>query len=245
MLVQNGVVCPVVHYSRRFGAAVFRKPRGTEPRLWLPVSRRRGRVQGAASLDDFTRRARWEQLVCGLECWWPWIDRILMRAARARTGIPGVARQLGEELAALPQAEGLPDFVRLSAPGRGIEEPLMALAGKASALAAFLRSREFHPRPRMRTLTDALNGQWSRRGTQFDRAMACAQQRAAMRLPPRQIASALAGTPEMGFRRSIGRCEKRLTFPPSPVAAAAHLFFRRKYKVPWPKRAARLRTRRR
>jgi len=67
-----------------------------------------------------------------------------------------------------------------------------------SDLLDFLRSERFRIKPPKKTLIDALNlpvGDEKRR-------------RAANRLPPRQIANAMAGLPELEWRTSLDKCSK-------------------------------------
>jgi hypothetical protein len=70
-------------------------------------------------------------------------------------------------------------------------------AGHPDALFDFLRSEKFRRKPPTKTIKDALRN--------VDPAI---RQRAANRLPTRQIANAMAGVPELRWRTSSDKCSK-------------------------------------
>ncbi len=70
------------------------------------------------------------------------------------------------------------------------------------ALLDFLQSHRFNKKPPRHTVVRALNGSWA------DEESRLAAQQAAMRLPTRQIANAMAGVPEISWRTSLDRCSR-------------------------------------
>src|SRR5712691_6510065 len=99
------------------------------------------------------------------------------------------------------------------------------LAG-AGALRQFLRSRRFHRKPSKRAVVDALR-------EKYDDPK---RMKAAAQLPTRQIANALAGVPQIGWRTSLDRCSKIPSR--SVVGGRTEDYYRALYGIPVPKRVA-------
>jgi len=72
------------------------------------------------------------------------------------------------------------------------------VVGHPAKLLQFLRSEKFRKRPPKKTFEDALHLYHSEQ-----------RQRAANRLPTRQIANAMAGVPRIKWRTSLDKCSKR------------------------------------
>ena len=87
------------------------------------------------------------------------------------------------------------------------------------ALLEFLRSPNFVRKPLKQTVITALAGDWDEEGW-----------RAATRLPPRRIANAMAGVPEISWRTSLDRCSKTpsKSLPDTRTAE----YYRKMYDLP-------------
>jgi len=96
----------------------------------------------------------------------------------------------------------------------------------AGALRQFLQSRRFHRKPSKRAVINALREEYE----DPKRIKAAAQ------LPTRQIANALAGVPQIGWRRSLDRCSK--TPARIVVGRKTEEYYRALYGIPVPKRVA-------
>ena len=92
------------------------------------------------------------------------------------------------------------------------------------ALLDFLRSHRFNRKPPRRTVVRALNGSWA------DEESRLAAQQAAMRLPTRQIANAMAGVPKISWRTSLDRCSRLPSLMAVQKRTDKH--YRELYKVP-------------
>jgi hypothetical protein len=91
-----------------------------------------------------------------------------------------------------------------------------------SDLFDFLRSEKFRIKPPKQTVIDALNL------PEEDEK----RKRAANRLPPRQIANAMAGLPELEWRTSLDKCSKNPCS--SPVALNTDRYYRAMFSIPVP-----------
>jgi hypothetical protein len=88
-----------------------------------------------------------------------------------------------------------------------------------SILVDFLKSRKFRRKPPKKTVVDAVRLDHSEQ-----------RQRAANRLPTRQIANAMAGVPKLGWRTSLDKCSK---CPSSArVGYSAATYYRRMFGIP-------------
>jgi hypothetical protein len=121
-----------------------------------------------------------DELVKWLEEHWPKIVKALLAAA-AKNDTREVATVLGSIAAA-------PD-IRPTWQCKIIDHP--------AELTEYLRSEKFRRKPPKKTVADALALNHSEE-----------RQRAANRLPTRQIANAMAGVPKLKWRTSFDRCSK-------------------------------------
>lgn len=107
-------------------------------------------------------------------------------------------------------------------PGSGEYERELLLE-HADVLLEFLESSEFVRKPSRASVEHAIEGRWN--DPKKDRAAA--------RLPTRQIANAMAGVPKLAWRSSLKRC--RATPCPMAVQARTGEHFRKLYKIPFSK----------
>ena len=96
----------------------------------------------------------------------------------------------------------------------------------AGALWQFLHSRRFHRKPSKRAVVNALNAE-------YDDPK---RMKAAAHFPTRQIANAMAGVPQIGWRTSLDRCSKIPSR--SVVGRKTEEYYRALYGIPIPKRVA-------
>ena len=128
----------------------------------------------------------------------------------------------------LLSARGEEDIAAALLPYAGPETGRGVLAQRlikyASALLSFLKSSRFHRKPPKQAVVDALN-----RPSNDKRQM-----RGAAKLPTRQIANAMAGVPELGWRTSLDRCSK----VPSNlfIGKRTEDHYRALFSIPEPKR---------
>ncbi|MGH9770234.1 MAG: tetratricopeptide repeat protein [Candidatus Acidiferrales bacterium] len=99
------------------------------------------------------------------------------------------------------------------------------LIDHANSLAEFLKSDRWFMPPRARLATAF--GSWATPEKQS------AAQKAAMSLPPRQIACAMAGVPELSWRTSFARAQRSPCL--MAVRSVTEEFYRIEFKLPWPK----------
>jgi hypothetical protein len=141
-------------------------------------------------------------LIRWLEAYWPWMEARLLGAE--------VAEDVG---AILEAASEEPDFRR---------EWQKRLLPNPAALFDFINNGRFRKNLPMATLKDALD-----RSLNDERC-----KRAANQLPTRQIANAMAGVPDIGWRRSLDRCSVR---PSSvPIALNMDWYYRETYGLQIP-----------
>ena len=93
----------------------------------------------------------------------------------------------------------------------------------AAALREFLWDERFRKTLPKATVTDALTLPW-----EDER-----RRRAANQFPSRQIANAMAGVPDISWRRSLDRCSAQPSI--AFVAVNMDMFYRDKYGIPTPK----------
>lgn len=105
------------------------------------------------------------------------------------------------------------------------EESANYIWERADTLCEFLASGRFHRKPPKAQAARALDGSWLKPDVM----------QAAMALPSRQIASALAGVPELSWRTSFDRCMRKpcQTVPSYRIAEAYRIL----YGLPWPREA--------
>jgi len=97
------------------------------------------------------------------------------------------------------------------------------LLQNAAALREFLWDERFRKTLPKATVTDALTLPW-----EDER-----RRRAANQFPSRQIANAMAGVPDISWRRSLDRCSAQPSI--AFVAVNMDMFYRDKYGIPMPK----------
>lgn len=202
-------------------------PRGAKPKI--------------SDHDLIGRRA---MLIASLEMWWPWIGPELLKARDAEAVAQALRRPAEANNARPARAPEFENRVGVEPPGTYGGPELNALAGQAGALAEFLQSPRFIRRPKQTNVRRALLGAWQPQpGTGFSLEMAERQQKAANCLPFRQIANAMAGVPEIGWRQSLERCagfsapqmiaNGQRWYPDLiPIRLAARLWAHATYRVP-------------
>jgi hypothetical protein len=121
-----------------------------------------------------------DELVKWLEEYWPRIVKALLAAAAKND-----TREVAAVLASIAAA---PD-IRPTWQGEIMDHP--------AELMEYLRSKKFRRKPPKKTVADALGLYHSEE-----------RQRAANRLPARQIANAMAGVPKLKWRTSLDRCSE-------------------------------------
>jgi hypothetical protein len=144
-----------------------------------------------------------DSLVIWLEPVWPWLQDRLLQA---RTG-----EQVGAVLEAVSKEPDLrPEWQK-------------RLLQNGAALYEFLWDERFRKTLPKTTVTNALTLLW-----EDER-----RQRAANQFPSRQIANAMAGVPDISWRRSLDRCfaQPSLAF----VAVSMDMFYRDGCGIPMPK----------
>lgn len=144
-----------------------------------------------------------DAIVLWLEPAWSWLDD---RLPWASTGEQ--VRSILEALAGEPDSR---------------QECQERLLQNAAALCEFLRDERFRKTPPKTTVTDALT-----LPLEDER-----RRRAANQFPSRQIANAMAGVPDISWRRSLDRCSAQPSI--AFVAVSMDMFYRDMYGIPMPK----------
>lgn len=142
-------------------------------------------------------------LVLWLEPVWPWLEDRLLKA--------NTREQVGAILEAVAEGPDLrPEWQK-------------RLLQNAAALCEFLWDKRFRKTLPKATVTNALTLPWGDER----------RQRAANQFPSRQIANAMAGVPDISWRRSLDRCfaQPSVAF----VAVSMDMFYRDKCGIPMPK----------
>lgn len=91
--------------------------------------------------------------------------------------------------------------------------------GHPAKLLDFLRSKKFRRKPPKKTVADALYLYHSEK-----------RQRAANRLPTRQIANAMAGVPKLKWRSSLDKCSKNPST--ARVGYNTEMYYRTQFRIP-------------
>jgi hypothetical protein len=142
-------------------------------------------------------------MVLWLERYWSWLEDRLL-TARTVEQVIAILEAVAEE------PELRPEWQK-----RLLENP--------AALHDFLCSKRFRKTPPKTTVIQALNLDWKDKG----------RPRAANQFPSRQIANAMAGIPDIGWRRSLDRCSTQPSRASVPVNL--DMFYREKYSIDAPK----------
>ena len=151
-------------------------------------------------IDDTELFRMRDGLIMWLEPYWPWMGDRLYAASN-----PGEIK------------------VILEAAARALEDRQdwqTRLLDNTAVLFEFLSHERFGKTIAKATVTDALTLPW-----ETER-----RRRAANQLPARKVANALAGVPEIGWRRSLDRCSER----PSCMELAVNLdlHYREQFRIP-------------
>lgn len=117
-------------------------------------------------------------------------------------------------------------LVSVATPEESQDYYVKRLIEGAGALRQFLRSRRFHRKPSKQAVVNALR-------EEYDDPK---RMKAAAQLPTRQIANALAGVPQIGWRTSLDRCSK--TPARIVVGRKTAEYYRALYGIPVPRRVA-------
>ena len=117
-------------------------------------------------------------------------------------------------------------LLSVAAPEESHDYYVKRILDGAGALWQFLHSRRFHRKPSKRAVVDALR-------EEYDDPK---RMKAAAQLPTRQIANAMAGVPQIGWRTSLDRCSK--TPARIVVGRKTEDYYRALYGIPIPKRVA-------
>jgi hypothetical protein len=141
-------------------------------------------------------------LVLWLERFWPWLEERLLRAT-TREQVSAILHAVAEEPDLRPAWQN-------------------RLLQNAAALCEFLWDERFRKTLPKATVTDALTLPWEKEK----------RKRAANQFPTRQIANAMAGVPDIGWRRSLDRCSAHP--PKTYVALNLDMFYRDRYGIPVP-----------
>lgn len=145
-----------------------------------------------------------DDLVLWLEQYWSWLE---LRVPKTRNG---------DEARALIEAICEPSESRPWWQTRFLQN--------TTALHQFLMSERFRKTPLGRaTLVDALNTDMATER----------RQRAANQFPSRQIANAMAGVPEIGWRTSLDRCSAQPSY--HYVVGNLEIWYRLNYRLPLPR----------
>jgi hypothetical protein len=141
-------------------------------------------------------------LIRWLEAYWPWLEDRLYQAKSA------------EEVGAILEAVSEEPYLRRDWQKRLLPNP--------QPLFDFISDQRFRRNLPTATVKDALDGSWN--------DVTC--RRATNKLPARQVANAMAGVPDIGWRRSLDRCSVQ----PSSVRIALNmdLYYREVYGIPIP-----------
>lgn len=141
-------------------------------------------------------------LIRWLEAYWPWMEGRLRQAKTA------------EQVGAILEAVSEEPYLRREWQQRLLPNP--------DVLFEFISDERFRKTLPMTTLRDALDRTLDDEGCK----------RAANQLPTRQIANAMAGVPDIGWRRSLDRCSAN---PSSvPIALNMDLHYRKVYGLAIP-----------
>ena len=97
------------------------------------------------------------------------------------------------------------------------------LIDNRTVLWEFLQSSHYHQKPSTRAVTDALTRPFGD----------VRRVKGAAKLPPRQIADAMAGVSKIGWRTSLDRCSKNPSRQVVGIRTAQH--YAQMYKIPLPK----------
>jgi hypothetical protein len=144
-----------------------------------------------------------DALVLWLERYWPWLEDHLLAASTIER-----VKAIIEAVAEGPELR--PEWQK-------------RLLENAAALHEFLCSKRFRKTLPEATVIHALN-------LPFDDE---SRPRAANQFPSRQIANAMAGIPDIGWRRSLDRCSAQPSKASVPVSM--DMFYRDKYSIHAPK----------
>jgi len=173
-----------------------------EPRglNWLLFNHKKVKPGAREKVEDEDLFRYRDGLIRWLEAYWPWMENRLREVE--------TAEQVGAILEAVSEE---PDLRR---------DWQKRLLPNPKPLFDFLFHERFRKTLPMTTLKDALDG------TLDDRKW----RRAANQLPTRQIANAMAGVPDVSWRRSLDRCSAH----PSAVHIALNmdLYYREVYGLP-------------
>lgn len=144
-----------------------------------------------------------DNLVLWLERFWPWLEERLL-GATTREQVSAILQAMVEEHDLRPEWQE-------------------RLLQNAAALCEFLWHERFRKTLPKATVTDALTLPLEKEE----------RKRAANQFPTRQIANAMAGVPDISWRRSLDRCSAKPSI--TYVALNLDMFYRDRYGIPVPK----------